>query len=64
VDNFPLKKTPLTFSCSLPLLNSHSPSCLMLCWSSISHFDLFDFIINIFINKILIIIYLFLIFRF
>jgi hypothetical protein len=50
VDSLSLKKTPLTLSCSLSLLDSHSPFCLMLCWSSISHFDLFDFIINIFIN--------------
>jgi hypothetical protein len=43
VDNFPLKKTPLSLSCNLPLFGSLSPSCLMLSWSSISHFDLFDF---------------------
>jgi hypothetical protein len=47
VDSLPLKKTPLTLSCNLPLLESRSPSCLMWCWSFISHFDLFDFLINI-----------------
>jgi hypothetical protein len=50
VDNLPLKKTPLTLSCSLSLLDSLSPSCLILSWSSVSHFDLFDFVIIILSN--------------
>jgi hypothetical protein len=50
VDNFPFKKTHLAFPCSLPLIESRSSSCLMCYWYFISHFDLFDFLINIFIN--------------